>query len=48
MRPDESHRGMTRAKANEILDLWKAGAAGYPRAVISMALYVTGDLCPSN
>jgi len=35
---------MSRAVANEILALWKVGAAHYPAAVISMALYVTGDL----
>jgi hypothetical protein len=35
---------MTRAVANEILQLWKTGAQHYPQAVINMALYVTGDL----
>lgn len=35
---------MTRAQANELLFLWKVGAAWYPPAVINMALYVTGDL----
>ncbi|MBA3774662.1 MAG: hypothetical protein H0X13_19860 [Ramlibacter sp.] len=34
---------MTRDKANEILTLWKFGAA-YPARLIDMALYVTGDL----
>jgi hypothetical protein len=35
---------MSRARANEILDLWKAGAAEFTQAEIVMALYVTGDL----
>lgn len=35
---------MTRAKANEILTLWREGAQHYPASVITMALYVTGDL----
>lgn len=35
---------LTRAKANEILLLWREGIAHYPDSVISMALYVTGDL----
>ena len=35
---------MTRAQANEILDLWRAGAAHYPAATITLALYVTGDI----
>ena len=35
---------MTRHQANEILDLWKAGAAHYPQETIAMALYLTGDL----
>jgi len=35
---------MTRAQANEILYLWKVGAHDYPADVISMALYVTGDM----
>jgi len=35
---------MTRAQANEILFLWKCGVTHYPESVISMALYVTGDL----
>jgi hypothetical protein len=35
---------MTRAKANEILTFWKLGLESYPRAVINLALYVTGDL----
>ena len=37
---------MTRAKANVILGLWKAGAQHYPQSVINMALYLTGDLEP--
>jgi hypothetical protein len=36
---------MTRHQANEILDLWKAGAAHYPQAIITLALYMTGDIC---
>lgn len=35
---------MTRYQANEILDLWKAGAAHYPQATITLALYMTGDI----
>jgi hypothetical protein len=35
---------MTRAKANEILRLWKYGFNDYPAQVIRLALYVTGDL----
>jgi hypothetical protein len=35
---------MTREKANEVLTLWKLGIESYPRRVIDMALYVTGDL----
>lgn len=35
---------MTRAQAIEILTLWKAGAAIYPPATITMALYATGDI----
>lgn len=35
---------MTRAQANEILDLWKLGAKHYPPAIITEALYATGDL----
>lgn len=35
---------MSRAQANEILCLWKAGAELFPIHVINMALYVTGDL----
>ncbi len=35
---------MTRARANEILNLWKTGAQLFTRAEIAMALYVTGDL----
>jgi uncharacterized membrane protein len=35
---------MSRAKANEILSLWKAGAQAYPESIITLALYVTGDL----
>jgi hypothetical protein len=35
---------MTRVRANEILFLWKLGAEHFPESVISMALYVTGDL----
>lgn len=35
---------MTRAIANEILNLWRAGAAYYPPSEINMALYVCGDL----
>lgn len=35
---------MSRARANEILSLWKAGAEHFPQAVILFALYVTGDL----
>lgn len=35
---------LTRAQAIEILTLWKAGAAHYPLAVITMALYATGDI----
>jgi hypothetical protein len=34
---------MTRAKANEILTLWKNGM-DYPIHIITMALYVTGDI----
>ena len=34
---------MTRAKANEILSLWKAGM-DYPAHIITMALYCTGDI----
>ena len=35
---------MTRARANEILSLWKAVAEMFPEGVILFALYVTGDL----
>jgi hypothetical protein len=35
---------MTRYQANEILTLWKSGAAIYSRSVISAALYATGDI----
>lgn len=35
---------MTRYQANEILTLWKAGAQHYPQAVITQALYATGDI----
>jgi hypothetical protein len=35
---------MTRAIANEILTLWKAGARYYTEATITEALYVTGDI----
>lgn len=35
---------MTRAQAIEILTLWKAGAKWYPVAVITQALYATGDI----
>jgi len=35
---------LSRAKANEILDLWKSGAASFAQDVINLALYVTGDL----
>jgi hypothetical protein len=34
---------MSRAKANEILTLWKNGM-DYPQHLITMALYCTGDL----
>lgn len=35
---------MTRARANEILDLWRMGVEIFPPSVISSALYFTGDL----
>ena len=35
---------MSRARANEILYLWKVGAELYPPHIINMALYVCGDL----
>ncbi len=35
---------MTRAKANEILELWKKGIEDFPERIILAALYVTGDL----
>lgn len=35
---------MTRDKANEILTFWKLGIQWFPKQVIAMALYVTGDL----
>ena len=35
---------MTRAQANEILTLWRNGAAHYSAATITLALYMTGDL----
>ena len=35
---------MTPAQAHEILDLWKSGAKHYPAAVITDALYATGDI----
>lgn len=35
---------MTRHQANEILTMWREGAAHYPAAVITMALVVTGDI----
>ena len=35
---------MTRAQANEILNLWKLGAQLYPQHTINMALYITGDI----
>lgn len=35
---------MTRAQANEILHLWKLGAEDFPQEMITMALYLTGDL----
>ena len=38
---------MTPTQANEILDLWKSGAKHFPNAVITAALYATGDLANS-
>ena len=35
---------MTRAQANEVLTLWKNGAQLYPQHVITLALYLTGDI----
>ena len=35
---------MSRARANEILSLWKAGVEDFPERIILAALYVTGDL----
>jgi hypothetical protein len=35
---------MTRYQAHEILTLWKSGAKWYPLAVITEALYMTGDI----
>jgi hypothetical protein len=35
---------MSRARANEILDLWKRGVEDFPERIILAALYVTGDL----
>ncbi len=35
---------LTRAQANEILNLWRAGAAHYPAQTINLALWVTGDI----
>ena len=35
---------MTRSQAIEILTLWKNGAAHYPLAIITQALYATGDI----
>jgi hypothetical protein len=35
---------MSRARANEILDLWKRGVEDFPERIILAALFVTGDL----
>jgi hypothetical protein len=35
---------MSRARAHEILTLWRDGSAYFPAHVISLALVVTGDL----
>jgi hypothetical protein len=35
---------LTRAKANEMLFLWKVGAELFPPHVIAQCLYATGDL----
>lgn len=35
---------MTRDRANEILSLWKLGAENFPPHVITVCLYLTGDL----
>jgi hypothetical protein len=35
---------MTREEGNELLYLWKVGAAHYPSGVIDQALCATGDL----
>ncbi len=37
-------QAMSRAVANEMLTLWRAGAAVFTRQQITLALYVTGDL----
>lgn len=34
----------TRAQANELLDLWKAGAITLTHAEIMRCLYATGDI----
>ena len=39
---------MSRARANEILDLWKRGVEDFPERIILAALYVTGDLEPAH
>ena len=35
---------MSLARAHEVLTLWKLGAENFPRKVIDMALYLTGDI----
>ena len=35
---------MSLARAHEILTLWKMDLELFPRKVINMALYITGDL----
>ena len=39
---------MSRARAHEILTLWREGAQEFTHAVISMALFITGDLDASS
>lgn len=34
----------TRFEANQILTMWKLGLHDYPPHIISMALWLTGDL----
>ena len=37
----------TRAQANEMLDLWRAGAIVLTPAEVTRCLYATGDVAPN-